>query len=290
MLNLTEITANAVADRLSRYYASMFDGEDKFYGAKAAIDARHIVELLTNGDALYHNTYHTVMVTMVGQEIFRGRFLRHRLGPEDWFHYTLALLTHDIGYVRGALRGDRDGSYVIDDAGNRIDAPRGASDAFLTPYHVDRGKMYARERLGDAPYIDENRVARAIELTRFPVPEDSDRGNADAEAGLVRAADLIGQLGDPNYPQRLTALYYEFVETGMARTLGYESAADLADNYPSFFWQMVRPYIGEALGYLELTQEGRQWIAMLHSHVFAIEHDQLRLGPARAQHNGGAVF
>jgi hypothetical protein len=35
----------------------------------------------------------------------------------------------------------------------------------------------------------------------------------------------------------------------------------------------IHPYIQDALRYLRVTQEGKQWIANLHSYVFAIEHD-----------------
>ena len=286
MINPTQVLGHDLADRLAQYYRLMFGAEDELLIAKATVGARFAVELIANSDALYHDVYHTIMVTLVGQEIFRGRFLRKRLTPHDWLHYTTALLCHDIGYVRGVCRDDDDGTYVIDEAGNRVAAPRGASDAFLTPYHVDRGKIFVRERFTAVPFIDEERIVRAIELTRFPVPDSSDHNESDTEAGLVRAADLIGQLGDPNYPQRLNALYYEFVETGTAKQLGYQTAADLADKYPSFFWGVVSPYIGEALEYLQLTQEGKQWIATLHSHVFAIEHDIARYGPSRGQRLG----
>ena len=46
------------------------------------------------------------------------------------------------------------------------------------------------------------RIARAIEYTRFPYL-DTPKGDIDdlneEEGLLLRAADLIGQLGDPNY-------------------------------------------------------------------------------------------
>jgi hypothetical protein len=118
-------------------------------------------------------------------------------------------------------------------------------------------------------------------LTRFPVPETSDHQDTKSEAGLVRAADLIGQLADPRYLQKLTNLYHEFDETGAAAQLGYKDAADLADAYPSFFWDVVEPFIAEAVEYLQLTQEGKQWIAILHSHVFSMEHNQYAFGPLR---------
>ena len=116
------------------------------------------------------------------------------------------------------------------------------------------------------------------------VPDDGDHAETDTEAGLVRAADLIGQLADPYYPRKLNALYYEFTETGVADALGYGSPADLAEKYPQFFWQSIEPYIGAALRHLERSFEGKQWIAQLYGHVFTEEHRRSRPGPQRA-HN-----
>lgn len=36
--------------------------------------------------------------------------------------------------------------------------------------------------------------------------------------GLVQAADLIGQLSDPRYLKKISALFYEFQETGFNST------------------------------------------------------------------------
>ena len=279
MLNPTTLMAEALADSLERSYLRMFGSEDLTCATRLNMVARLIIERIANSDALYHNVQHTLLVTLVGQDIFRGRFLGAQQRPDDWLHFTMALLCHDIGYIRGVCPGDMADSFVIDDAGNRVTAPRGASDAFLAPYHVDRGKMFVRDRFGPVPFMDEERIARAIELTRFPVPLSDDHQETDTEAGLVRAADLIGQLADPNYPQKLTALYWEFVEMGVAKQFGYESAADLADAYPSFFWTSVKPYIGPAVDFLLLTQEGKQWVSHLHGHVFAEEHRQRPFGP-----------
>lgn len=283
MLNPTSILAEALGNHLEKNYRLMFGPEEPTFPVKLNIGARFAIELIANSDALYHDIQHTIMVTMVGQAIFRGRFLKKRLTPYDWVHYTTALLCHDIGYVRGVCSGDRVDSCVINDAGDRVTIPRGASDAFLTPYHIDRGKIFVRERFGQLPHIDPPWVIEALELTRFPVPATEDHGVTDTWPGLVRAADLIGQLGDPNYPQKHTALYYEFVETGLAEQLGYKSPADLADAYPGFYWQKVRPYISDALGYLQMIQEGKQWIANLHNHVFTIEHGQQRFGLTRGE-------
>jgi hypothetical protein len=58
----------------------------------------------------------------------------------------------------------------------------------------------------------------------------------------------------------------------MSNKLKYNGVADLRANYPDFFWKTVRPYIGDALRYLRVTQEGQQWIANLYANVFSMEH------------------
>ena len=157
--------------------------------------------------------------------------------------------------------------------------PSGASDAALAPYHIERSKIVVKERFEGHPFIDAERLARAIELTRFPVPADEDHQETDTEAGLVRAADLIGQLADPFYLRKLNALFHEFGEIGVNAALGYSSPADIAESYPRFFWTRVEPFIGHALTCLALTVEGRQWTANLYCNVFEIEHRIRNMGP-----------
>ena len=43
-------------------------------------------------------------------------------------------------------------------------------------------------------------------------------------------------------------------------------------NYAKFYWEQVNPYLKDALVYLRLTEDGKQWIANMHSHVFDSEH------------------
>ncbi|NJO21529.1 MAG: metal-dependent phosphohydrolase, partial [Spirulinaceae cyanobacterium RM2_2_10] len=155
-----------------------------------------------------------------------------------------------------------------------IRLPMGASDASLAPYHVDRGKLFVRERFGGHKLIDASVLMANIELTRFPVPSDEDHKATDDYPGLVRAADLIGQLSDPRYLQKITALFYEFEEIGTNAQLGYKTPGDLRANYPRFYWNAVYPYITTALRYLNLTQSGKQAVANLYSNVFRIEHDE----------------
>jgi len=279
MLNPSAILAEALGDHLARSYDQAYGRRETHIGDIIREGAKLAVEMLSSSDALYHDAEHTTFVTLVGQDILRGRRMRHTVEPLDWLHFTVATLAHDIGYVRGVCRGDRDGAYVINEAGETRSLPRGASDASLAPFHIDRSKIAVRERFAGHPVIDPGRVARAIELTRFPVPQGESHSETDTEAGLVRAADLIGQLADPYYPRKLNALFHEFEEIGINSQLGYRSPADIADRYPRFFWTAVEPYVRDGMGYLSLTVQGRQWMANLYCHVFEIEHGLRRLGP-----------
>ena len=285
-MNPTTLIIEALGNRLEENYLTMYGPQEPLYPKALNSGGRLILEHIANSNALYHDLHHTVQVTLVGQEILRGRHMLKRVSPDDWMHFTAACLLHDIGYVWGVCPGDTETECVIDASGNRITPPRGASDAFLTPYHVDRGILFAKQRLGEVPFLDTERLARAIELTRFPVPDSADHQETDTEAGLVRAADLIGQLGEPHHLRRLTGLFYELLETGTAGKLGYSSPADLMDDYPSFFWNVVRPYLEDALRYLRLTQEGKQWIANLQSHVFVLEHRRRQGDAFKRAHTG----
>jgi hypothetical protein len=282
MFNPAAVLATAFAEHLVDGYRTVYGHRVPDHGPIIRAMAQLAVERISSSDALYHDAHHTVLVTLVGQAILRGRLIVEVVTPEDWLHLTVATLCHDIGYLRGICPGDGEGRYVVDEQGNTIEAPRGVSDAFLAPWHIERGKLFVRHRCRAIPVLDVERIARAIELTRFPIPCDEDHAVTDTEPALVRAADLIGQLGDPDHPRKLNALYYEFCETGMNEKLGYCSPADLAEQYPRFFWSKVEPYLGTALQHLGRTVEGKQWIAQLYAHVFVEEHRRSRPGPERA--------
>jgi hypothetical protein len=240
--------------------------------------ARLAIECIGNSDALYHNVEHTMLVTLAGHDIMKGRALLAPTLPSDYAHLIVACLMHDIGYVRGILKGDGDDGYVIDANGGKARLPRGSSDAALMPYHVDRSKLFVMDRIAASDVLDAARIARALEFTRFPAPADVN-DQEDEEGLILRAADLIGQLGDPHYLRKANALYYEFEEVGMNKQLGYASPADLVDLYSQFYWSSVSPQIQTAIRYLNVTSSGRQWIANLHSNVFRAERDLSLSGP-----------
>lgn len=278
MITIAELTAEALSKFLYDYMHRRFGTSAAETAELIPSVARIAMEAIANSDALYHNIEHTLLVTLAGHDIMRGRALYMNTTPSDYAHLIVACLTHDIGYIRNILIGDNDDGAVIDANGARVALPRGASDAALTPHHVERSKLFVKQRFRDVGLIDAERIARAIECTRFPAPVITTE--AGEEGSLLRAADLIGQLGDPHYLRKANALYWEFEEVGINRQLGYTSPADLVDKYPPFYFNQVAPHIQEALRYLSITARGRQWVANLYANVFRSEQKQHHYGPA----------
>jgi hypothetical protein len=279
MITLPEM----VAEALGAFLAS--DVKDRFGSSHARLAeiipfaAKLALECIGNSDALYHDVEHTMLVTLAGHDIFKGRALLMPSTPTDYANFIVACLTHDIGYVRGVVKGDEDDRYVVDASGRKVSLPRGSSDAALAPYHVERSKLFVLDRVAAIEELDGERIARAIGFTRFPYSSSNDETDMDEEGALLRSADLIGQLGDPHYLRKANALFYEFEEIGLSRQLGYESPADLVDKYPQFYWRNISPHIQTAIRYLNVTSSGRRWIAGLYSNVFRAERELHLSGP-----------
>lgn len=251
-------------------------------------NARLALETIATTDAAYHDLEHTIHVTQAGTAMLDGkRLVDGDVTPSDWVHGLLAMLFHDIGYVRGALPWDRAGAYVINEAGEVLAPASGATDACLAPYHVDRAKLLIRHRFMHDPLIGADRLCQLVERTRFPAPDIGDYRVTDDLPGLVRAADLVGQLADPRYTAKQARLFEEFRENGTHTDLGHADAGELRTGYPRFFWNAAMPCMASGIDYLKRTQDGSAWLARLYAHVFCEEHGLWSTGPERAAADPG---
>ena len=293
MITVPGLAAEALGSFLTMHMGRRFGATHANLIALIPSAARLALECIGNSDALYHDVEHTMLVTLVGYDIMKGRSLLKPTSASDYAHLIVACLFHDIGFVRGIITGDSEDGYVINANGGHVKLSRGSSDAALMPYHVERSKLFVMDRLGDSHLLDAARISRAIEFTRFPVPELDDQD--DEEGSLARAANLIGQLGDPHYLQKANALYYEFDEVGFNKRFGYTSPAELMDLYPQFYFNNVSAHLQTAIRYLNVTSSGRRWIANLYSNVFRAERElklsdrRTNLVPSRATNSSAAI-
>jgi hypothetical protein len=279
MITIPELVSQALGSFLTAEMRGRFGSAHAGLSDSLPFAARLTMECIGNSDALYHNIEHSMLVTLAGHDILTGKALQRTTTAGDYVNFIVACLTHDIGYVRGIVHGDEDDAFVADLTGRTIRLPRGSSDAAMAPYHVDRSKLFVLERFDAVEELDANRIARAIEYTRFPYQPTSNDDLMEEEGLLLRAADLIGQLGDPNYMRKSNALFCEFDEIGLNKTLGYDTPADVVYKYPQFYWNNVAPQIQTAIRYLNVTSSGRQWIANLYSNVFRAEREMTLSGP-----------
>jgi hypothetical protein len=261
MITIPELVAQALGSFLTSETKGRFGSSHARLAEFLPYAARLTLECIGNSDALYHNIEHSMLVALAGHDILMGRAMSRPTTAGDYANFILACL------------------YIADLNGRTIRLPRGSSDAALAPYHVDRSKLFVFERLDGAEEVDASRIARAIEYTRFPYTASSNDDLIEEEGLLLRAADLIGQLGDPNYLRKSNALFAEFEEIGLNKTLGYDTPADVVYKYPQFYWNNVAPQIQTAIRYLNVTSSGRQWIASLYSNVFRAEREMNLSGP-----------
>lgn len=279
MLNWQELTIDMFVDQLRNSYRRTYGDLKGDYGNIACWVGRLALENISNSDALYHDIDHTIMVSLAGLAIIEGKHLREGgVSPRDWMRYMIAVLCHDIGYVKGVLKDDGETTFSTGVDGKQIEISSEGTDVALTPYHVNRSKQFVLERFGAGllddmdKQVDALKIAEYIEMTRFPPLQDEKYKDTKGLGGLVRAADFVGQLGDPDYFRKTPALFYEFQELGLNAKFGYKSPHDMRKGYASFYWEQVNPYLKDALIYLRLTEDGKQWVANMHSHVFDSEH------------------
>ena len=166
MITIPELAAETLGSHLAAHMGRRFGSTDAQLVEIVQSAARLAIDCIGNSDALYHNVEHTMLVTLVGYDILKGRRLITETNASDFAHVLVACLFHDIGYVRGILQEDGADGYIIDAKGNKIELSRGSSDAALLPYHVDRSKLFVMDRFGKSKLLDATRIANAIEFTR----------------------------------------------------------------------------------------------------------------------------
>ena len=112
MFNPTQIVIEAFIGELRAMYSRTYGASEPGYPGVVSFVAQLALENIATSDAAYRDVNHTIVVTLVGQEILRGRHISvGGVTPRDWLHFIISLLCHDIGYVRGICQGDENGLY-----------------------------------------------------------------------------------------------------------------------------------------------------------------------------------
>lgn len=226
----------AVIAEAERIFKFWFGDDDWNPVGKAAAD---ILELFAGRftdyracDTDYHDLRHTMAVLLATARISDGLFIEK--GPCSVAlvrNLYIAALCHDTGYIR-----------TIEE--------EGGTGARFTAVHVSRSAMFAkahRERW-DISEADAKCVARIILATGLKGEYDEQAwADADERQGgaILASADLVGQMADRAYLEKLLFLYYEFKEAGFS---GYETEFDMLRNTMGFYEMTIDRLDGDLGG------------------------------------------
>jgi predicted metal-dependent HD superfamily phosphohydrolase len=170
-------------------------------------------------DTDYHDIRHTMAVLLATARIADGLFIERGPYPVDLARDLLvAAVCHDTGYIR-----------TLDE--------EGGTGARFTAVHVARSAAFAEANIERFGLGDDSaaRVARLVFATgtKGEYGEQAWAGFDERQAGAVIAsADLVGQMSDRAYLEKLLFLYYEFKEAGFP---GYETEFDMLRKTMGFY-------------------------------------------------------
>ena len=167
----------------------------------------------------YHDYRHTVDVFVATARLLDGAVLSGTAPASPMAADTLvAALLHDVGYVQETTDAEGTG-------------------AKYTKTHVSRSVEFTAKH-ATAFGLDAGRAKRigtlilgtdlAIPWDKLPYETAEDR----LAASVLAAADLLGQMADRTYLEKLLFLYYEFREAGFG---GYNSAFDILRKTSAFY-------------------------------------------------------
>lgn len=166
---------------------------------------------------LYHNRTHTNEVVLCSARMLHGLHLAGQ--GVDGDHIDAALigaLMHDIGY----LMSDEEAS---------------GTGAQFTASHVMRGVEFSRQHLHDIPPDLLDSITKVIMLTdhrKHPDWVKFDNLQQQRAAYATATADLIGQMANREYLERVLLLYFEFEEAQMG---GFADIHDLLEKTTAFY-------------------------------------------------------
>ena len=176
MFNPTEIVITAFIRELREMYDRNYGTLEPGFPGVISFVAQLALENIATSDAPYHDVNHTIMVTLVGQELRAGQAYQR-----GWRNAArLAVLHHIATYVTtSAMCAEY--AKAMKMAGMsptwpeiRLPYRKAPLMASLTPSHVVRSKLFIRTPDLGKSIIDPDipQIERNIEHTRFLVPED----------------------------------------------------------------------------------------------------------------------
>lgn len=169
----------------------------------------------------YHNRMHTNEVVLCTARMLHGLHLSGNGLPSHYVDAAIiGALMHDIGYVMKQGEAGADQS---------------STGAQFTASHVMRGVSFVKEHLTDlAPELLEStvKVIMVTDHRQHPDWVKFDNPQEQLAAYATATSDLVGQMANREYLERLLYLYLEFNEAQMG---GFSDIHDLLEKTSGFY-------------------------------------------------------
>lgn len=183
----------------------------------------------------YHDFEHTCSVVLATVRLIYGALVEgHTFDHKDVTKGLLSALFHDVGLIQT----------TDDETG---------TGAKYTVGHEERSIQFMRENLnGSLPEEDIEDIADCIRCTILAMSprKVAFRSNAMRMMGnFLGSADLLAQIADRYYLEKLILLFEEFQE---AKLPGYDTAFDLLLKTRNFYQDVARKRLDEELDKVDL--------------------------------------
>jgi HD-GYP domain-containing protein (c-di-GMP phosphodiesterase class II) len=178
----------------------------------------------------YHNHDHTMAVTLALIRLIHGRYLKGGVAfsAEIIECGVIAAFFHDSGLIQ--KKSDNKGT-----------------GAKYTKFHEERSILFVQEYLNSVNRSEQMSrcCSQMIQCTKLTTPPDSlvfDSGEVREMAYILGTADIIAQMADRVYLERLPLLFDELKEGGVP---GYESTVDIYYQTVTFFRNVIKKRLFE---------------------------------------------
>jgi hypothetical protein len=202
-------------------------------------DAYNDIILLFNGkfpgyrtsNTKYHNLEHTCAVTLATARLIHGLHLQRQSFTARIIQISIiGALFHDTGLIQTDEENEGTGAqYTI--------CHEDRSIVLMEKYLSDKG--FSAEDILDCSHII---MCTKLSLSLDEIPFRSDE--AMIMGKVLGSADLIAQMADRNYLEKLPLLFLEFKEAGME---GFETPLELFQNTEEFYHSVVSTRLTEEL-------------------------------------------
>lgn len=219
-------------------------------------------------NTLYHDLHHTLDVFLCAVRLLHGAHISGLCPNLDGEGITLVMIAammHDTGYAQ-------------------VDGDETGTGAKYTQTHVCRGIEFMRRQIGERHYPPGWAAAlEAMILCTDPALSHSQQSFPDERSRLlgrlVATADLVGQMADRTYLEKLLFLYFEFKEAHLGGFRGvhdllrrtkqfYELTLKKLDNEFGCIYKLLTPHFDEEYGvernyYLESIEKNIAYLSQI---------------------------